>query len=194
MKPLVGPGRTLAAAACLVAALGAARADGESAGPQTAPQAEPQTEPQTAPQTRPRTRREMQEMMRAMAADPERQQVRYEKGSFMITGSIEIDPTVYDGKPVVQDWIRRIESLWKPKIPLAAQIGNSGRVTFKGVLVRDKGIVNLEKIEPSGLDSLDEAAAKAMEEFRSSFEMPPGFPADYIVFYLKFHYNIHSKI
>jgi len=132
--------------------------------------------------------------MKEMGLDPDHRRVRYEKGSFMITGSLEIDPKVYDGKPVVAGWIKEIEELWKPKLPLAAKIGNSGRTTFKGVLVRGKGIISLEKIEPSGLETLDEAATQAMEDFRSSFTMPADFPADHITFYMKFHYNIFSEI
>jgi len=42
--------------------------------------------------------------------------------------------------------------------------------------MREKGITDLEKIEPSGLDSFDQAATQALEEFRSSFTMPPDFP------------------
>lgn len=166
-------------------------------GPSRSQADQPQTQPdgpQTAPQTRPRSRRDlMLELLKARGLEPPEPRVRYEKGSFMITGSMEIDPRVYDGKPVVEAWIKEIEALWKPRIPLAAKMGNSGRVTFKGVLMREKGITDLEKVEPSGLDSFDEAATQALEEFRSSFTMPTDFPADFVVFYLKFHYNIYSK-
>jgi outer membrane biosynthesis protein TonB len=168
--------------------------------PQVTPQSPPQTDPQTAPQTAPQTqrvpggRRAMAvQRMKEMGLDPNHQRVRYEMGSFMITGSLEIDPRVYDGKPVIDAWMKKVEELWKPKLPLAAKMGNSGRTTFKGVLMRDKGIASVEKIEPSGLETLDEAASQAMEEFKSSFVIPPDFPADYVVFYMKFHYNIFSE-
>jgi len=136
----------------------------------------------------------MRDAMRQAGIDIDRPKVRYEKGAFMITGSIEIDPRVYDGKALVKSWIDKIEAQWKQKLPLAAQMGNSGRVTYKGVLTRKDGLRDLEKIEPSGLDSLDQAAGQVIEEFRPNFTLPDGFPGDFVVFYLKFHYNIYSEL
>jgi outer membrane biosynthesis protein TonB len=198
---------------CVVALLGStadavAQADGKtqapaqtpsSAGPQTqpgpSPGGAPQTQPQTGPQTKPKNRRDMmRDAMRQAGIDIDTPKVRYEKGTFMITGSIEIDPRVYDGKPLVTSWIGKIETQWKQKIPLAAQMGNSGRVTYKGILTRKEGLRDLEKIEPSGLDSLDQAAGQVLEEFRPNFTLPDGFPGDFVVFYLKFHYNIYSEL
>lgn len=170
-----------------------------TAGPQAQPGRSagglPQTQPQTGPQTRPKNRRDMmRDMMRQAGIDIDRPKIRYEKGTFMITGSIEIDPQVYDGKGLVKSWIDKIEVQWKQKIPLAAQMGNSGRVTYKGVLTRKDGLRDLEKIEPSGLDSLDQAAGQVLEEFRPNFKLPDGFPGDFVVLYLKFHYNIYSEL
>jgi outer membrane biosynthesis protein TonB len=170
-----------------------------SAGPQTQPGpsagSPPQPQPQTGPQTKPKNRREMmRDAMRQAGIDIDKPKIRYEKGTFMITGSIEVDPQVYDGKALVKSWIEKIETEWKQKLPLAAQMGNSGRVTYKGVLTRKQGLRDLDKIEPSGLDSLDQAAGQVLEEFRPNFTLPEGFPGDFVVFYLKFHYNIYSEL
>jgi hypothetical protein len=135
----------------------------------------------------------MLQRMKEMGIDPSHQRVRYEKGTFMITGSIEIAKHLYDDRPVIEEWIRQIEPLWKQRLPVAARMGNSGRVMFRGNLVRE-GVKKLEKIEPSGLDSFDEAAAQALEEFKPNFRIPDDFPQDYLIFYLKFHYNIFSEI
>jgi hypothetical protein len=187
-------GKALAGlAAALLAVGGASGQTGEV--PQTQPQTQPQTRPQTAPRTPGAGGRKafMLQRMKEMGIDPNHQRVRYEKGSFMITGSIEIARHLYDDRPVVEEWIRQIGEIWKKHLPPAAKMGNPGRVTFRGNLVRE-GIKKLEKIEPSGLDSLDEAATQALEEFKPNFKMPEDFPQNYLIFYLKFHYNIFSEL
>lgn len=158
-----------------------------------APQGTPQTAPQSAPQTR-RSRREiMREMMKQQGLSEPKRRTYYERGTFMITGSIEVAKHIYDGRELVRSWIERLERLWKPRIPLAARMGNGGRVTYKGVLSRGEGMRSLERIESSGLDSLDEAAQIAIEEFHSSFQMPDDFPDSSFVFYIQFHYNIYNE-
>ena len=135
----------------------------------------------------------MREMMREQGLSEPKRRTYYERGTFMITGSIEVGKHIYDGRELVRTWIAKLEPIWKPRIPLAAKMGNGGRVTYKGVLSQGEGMRSLERIESSGLESLDEAARLAIEEFRGSFEMPDDFPNNSFVFYIQFHYNIYNE-
>ncbi|MEE9229127.1 MAG: hypothetical protein V3U86_00315 [Acidobacteriota bacterium] len=171
---------------------------GPSTPPQTLPMRFFRQRARGSPSTQPINRREMmRQMLIERGLDPDealRPKIRYQKGSFMITGSIQIRQENYDAEALIQGWIRRIEPLWKARLPLAAKMGNSGRVTYRGVLKREEGISRIEKIESSDLESFDEAARQALEEFQGTLELPEDFPSGLFILYLKFHYNMFSEI
>ena len=182
-------------------ATGAEEAPDES--PQTAPQSRSSAKPDSAartwtPQTKFKNRREMmRQWLIDQGKDPDeimRPKIRYEKGSFMITGSMEINKKLYDGSPHVARWIEEIKPMWLEKVPLAAKMGNPGRVTYRIVTTRKDGVYRMEMIEKSGLDSFDDSVREIMEEAKPIFQVPDDYPADWAAFYLKFHFNMFSEL
>ncbi|MEE9230079.1 MAG: hypothetical protein V3U86_05185 [Acidobacteriota bacterium] len=181
-------------------------ADAEEApdeSPQTAPQSRPSAKPDSAartwnPQTKFKSRREMmRQWMIDQGKDPDkimRPKVRYEKGSFMITGSMEINKRLYDGAPHVARWIEEIKPIWLARVPLAAKVGNPGRVTYRIVATRKDGVYKMEMIEKSGLDSFDDSVRETLEEAKSIIQVPDDYPSDWAAIYLKFHFNMFSEI
>ena len=171
--------------------------------PQTAPQSQPSARPGSSPSTwTPQTKfTNRREMMRQwlidQGKDPDeimRPKIRYEKGSFMVTGSMEIDKKLYDGTPHVARWIEELKPMWLERVPLAAKMGNPGRVTYRIVTTRKDGVYRMEMIEKSGLDSYDESVKETIEEARPIFQVPDDYPADWAAIYLKFHFNMYSEM
>ncbi len=169
--------------------------------PQTDPQSQPSAKPGSAaptPQTKFSSKREMmRQWLIDRGKDPDevmRPKTRYEKGSFMVTGSMEINKKVYDGTPHMARWIEELKPMWLERLPLAAKIGNPGRVTYRIVTTRKDGVYKMEMIEKSGLDSYDESVKEILEEARPIFQVPDDYPSDWAAFYLKFHFNIFSEL